>query len=211
MDSETENSGKLWLFMFDWDDTLCPTTSIYVNNRIDNIDKLETIVCQTLEKALKFGQIVIVTNADEGWVEESSEKYMPLVFNFLNTHKIKIISAKTTYKSLDLPISEWKTKAFEDEIKLQLDLALQKYSTLEVHLLSFGDALFERNALITCSKTHPYLINNSSICHYVKMIKFIEKPNCTQLLKQHMLLNKNTIEELAHANTHLDMQIQFQN
>lgn len=46
---------------------------------------------------MKNGDIYIITNAGEGWVQFSANKYYPSVVEILN--KIKVISARSLYES----------------------------------------------------------------------------------------------------------------
>jgi len=45
---------------------------------------------------MKYGKTFIITNAAEGWVEYSAERYMPSLLPVLE--KITIISARTRYE-----------------------------------------------------------------------------------------------------------------
>lgn len=97
------------MIIFDWDDTiLCtsfinPTGTFNPKQRIlpavmEHLAILEKKAKQILELSVKYGQTWIITNAGEGWVQYSAEKFMPSVVPILS--KIKIISARAQYEHL---------------------------------------------------------------------------------------------------------------
>ena len=79
------------LIIFDWDDTLFPTSflakngyfseNIFLSEKDEKIRKkleiLEKSVLQLINISLSKGKIFIITNASEGWVEYTSSKYYP--------------------------------------------------------------------------------------------------------------------------------------
>lgn len=143
------------LIIFDWDDTILPSSWIsvrnaekaasrqssplstpdaYTNSLINSIDsfgnaderdmglnsdlqgvldELSEKVCVTLQLACGLGKVVIVTNAERGWVELSGARFMPKVLNKLYELGISVVSARSLYESAfnPTPIS-WKLEAF---------------------------------------------------------------------------------------------------
>lgn len=84
---------------------LSPHQHIVFNPKYDlpsylqtGLNKLEIQVLLILEVAIKFGITFIITNAAQGWVELSSKRFMPKVFELIKKHEIKIISARTMYE-----------------------------------------------------------------------------------------------------------------
>ena len=83
--------------IFDWDDTLLPSSWLSVKGlRLDYpaqlpkdvIDELEThqeSVCAVLTKAAQCGTVVIITNAETGWVELSAPRFMQLWLTTLSS------------------------------------------------------------------------------------------------------------------------------
>ena len=63
----------------------------------------------------KKGKVLIITNAAEGWVELSAQRFLPLTAQVLKKGKIEVISARTRYETL-LPkqYQEWKVRSFLD-------------------------------------------------------------------------------------------------
>jgi len=60
--------------------------------------------------SVKLGTTYIITNAGEGWVQFSAEKFMPSLTPVLQ--KIKIISARARYEHLTSDYTKWKLHAF---------------------------------------------------------------------------------------------------
>ena len=110
--------------IFDWDDTLLPSSWLSVKGlRLDYpaqlpqdvLDELTThqeSVCAVLTKAMQCGTVVIITNAETGWVELSAQRFMPRVAPLLAS--ICVFSARSTFEPMfpDNPL-QWKVAAFK--------------------------------------------------------------------------------------------------
>ena len=171
------------LIIFDWDDTLLPTTfltqggvfnedMILTESEHKKIEKLEISSLKLLNMAITQGDVYIITNAGLGWVEYSAKKFYPSVFEILP--KIQIISARGEWEK-DYPGDSrtWKIQTF---------LSLQKRlnTKLVTNIICLGDSLFEIEAgrvLATCFSEA-----------FVKTIKFKEGPKPEELNKQLMLV-----------------------
>lgn len=180
------------LTLYDWDDTFFPSTYLAEGGiRIDldtqdhqilperllvELAQLEDIVMKILEEAMRCGVVKVITNAEEGWVELSGNKFMPRLAKFLKDNDIKVVSARTTYES-DFPDSPscWKTAAFAAEV----DESFPDSDYLNVLVL--GDSLSEREA------AHNLALRRPSSC--VKSVKLVERPNVIQLQRQIALLH----------------------
>ncbi len=166
------------LIIFDWDDTLLPTSfltknGIYNENLIlsnsdqEKIKKLEDIVFELLSKALDRGDVFIITNAGPGWVEYSAEKYYPKIMSLLK--KIHIISARGAFES-KFPNNArlWKIHAFL-EIKKELE-------DIVTNIICLGDSLIEMDA--------GKILAEKFSEAFIKTIKFREFPKPEELNKQ---------------------------
>lgn len=123
------------LIIFDWDDTLLPTSWLE-NTDPDSVtlDTISTAVIRVLLEAKKYGTVMIITNAQKGWVEETCRRYLPRCVAILET--IAVFSARTTYEWIfDSPYS-WKIFAFQ--------IASINFS----HIVSIGDTDAERYATL---------------------------------------------------------------
>ena len=168
------------LIIFDWDDTLLPTTFLTQGGGIFNenlvlsendhrkIEKLEKSVLNLLNMAITKGDVYIITNAGLGWVEYSAQKFYPNVFEILQ--KITIISARGEFEK-DYPgdSRRWKLQTF---------LSLQKRlnTKLVTNIICLGDSLFEIEA--------GRVLGTQFSEAFVKTIKFKEGPKPEELNKQ---------------------------
>jgi len=188
--------------IFDWDDTLMATTTFKLSNiclncninvipsdLLNKFNELSEKVLSILEKSIKNYKVVIITNSDEGWVELSSQKLMPNVYNFIYDNNIDIISAKLKYSDKIKSSIEWKILAFEDEIN--------SLGNVSVNVISFGDSICERIALQN--------LNNPNIV-LKKNIKFIEKPKINQIINQLILID-NYFEFIMNEPNNLDLML----
>jgi len=177
------------LLIFDWDDTVLPSTWLQEQGlRLDDgpaltegqrvqLEKMAEHVAQTLSVAKRHGKVVLVTNAEHGWIELSCQKFMPSLLPFLE--HVKILSARSTYEQQGVVSPfEWKYLAFESEIS-----SFYEASTADrrKNVISFGDSAHEREALIRVTE-------RMQNCR-TKSLKFVERPEVEQLLKEHELIS----------------------
>jgi len=112
------------IIIFDWDDTICPS-SFVDRAGVDNYKKLpkrchnlfteiEKCTEKCLAEAAKYGEVIIITNSDEGWVKYSAERYLPGLLPILKNYRI--VSARTRYEKFypNQPLC-WKAAAFAHE------------------------------------------------------------------------------------------------
>mmetsp|Transcript_63117 Transcript_63117/g.160188 ORF Transcript_63117/g.160188 Transcript_63117/m.160188 type:complete len:254 (+) Transcript_63117:146-907(+) len=175
------------ILIFDWDDTVLPSSwicqqglrldddSVVLDEQKATLDRLAARAAQTLSVAKRHGKVVLVTNAEEGWIELSCAKFMPTLLPVLSD--VKILSARSTYEvqGVESPF-EWKFLAFESEI----GSFCSEFSERRKNIISFGDSAHEREALIRVTEN---LLNCS-----IKSLKFVERPGVEQLLKEHDLI-----------------------
>merc|ERR1711924_5074 len=94
------------LILFDWDDTLFPTSWLLQRGLLERpmpartpsreervqLQRMAEHARDTLAMALQIGKVVIVTNGEEGWVEMSCEEFLPSLIDMLQ--KVDIVSAR---------------------------------------------------------------------------------------------------------------------
>ena len=172
------------LFIFDWDNTLFPTTFLTKEEIIDNnlpeeyieiFSILEKSIIKIFNLAIDKGDVYIITNSSIGWVEFSINKYFPNLQKLLD--KIHIISARNEYEdSYPGEPKIWKIHAFLN-LKQKLDLSVP------TNIICFGDSIVELNA----GKKLASKINNS----FIKTLKFQEIPEPEDIIKQlNVIFNK---------------------
>eukprot|EP00466_Bigelowiella_natans_P008053 jgi/Bigna1/48379/estExt_Genewise1.C_260076 len=141
------------------------------------ISTLQDSVVSLIQLALdKRDTVYIITNAEEGWVELSAQKFMPAVVPMLS--RLEIISARSTYE-YRFPQSplQWKYYAFQHNLEKAFKRELGAKC-----VISFGDSQVERQVVRAVSKT----FHNS----IAKSIKFAERPSLEQLKRQVELVSK---------------------
>jgi len=167
------------IIIFDWDDTLLPTTFLTPGGIFDEdmdlpeIDcekllKLEELTSKILTEAVEKGNVYIITNAGKGWVEYSAKRFYPSILPILS--KIKIISARGKYEKVFPGNSrQWKIEAF---LNLQNSVNMK----LVTNIICIGDSLFEMEA--------GRILASRFTEAFVKTIKFREAPKLDELIKQ---------------------------
>lgn len=208
-DEEFSRREENTVIIFDWDDTLLSSSWLAQHGlRLDepavvpkeymaHLEMLQESVITLLTIALKLGQVVIITNAETGWVEMSARKFIPGVLAILS--KVKVLSARSTFEAIfpDSP-SDWKVQAFYQEINSHYgDL----HSDTRKNVLSFGDSIHERQAIHKVTEGLPHTLTKS--------IKFVERPTVEQL-KREVDLVTTCIEELVVHEGNLDLMLTIQ-
>mmetsp|Transcript_99020 Transcript_99020/g.171619 ORF Transcript_99020/g.171619 Transcript_99020/m.171619 type:complete len:272 (-) Transcript_99020:70-885(-) len=191
------------ILIFDWDDTVLPSSWVHEQGlRLDGdscvtdaqqeeLAKLARLAAETLRLAKELGTVVLVTNAERGWIELSCQKFLPALYPSLET--VKLLSARSEYETpaISSPF-EWKLRAFTSEI----DRVFRADENRRKNILSLGDSYHEREALITATAT---LAN----CR-TKSLKFVERPRIDQLCKEHTLV-ASCFRRIVHHDGNLDL------
>ena len=189
------------IIIFDWDDTLCPTTvltnSVFnqitphmesISNIINDqckkeLEILDKVNLQLLNTALSNSTVSIISNADDIWIKKTGEDFLPLTFSFIINNNIPIISARKF--SLQKNIKNyhiWKDFTFHYYLLNEFN----NNNNINT-ILSIGDSILEQRALENFSKF--LKVHNKSI--YSKTIKYIDKPSIESLIKQNLVINRN--------------------
>ena len=177
------------IFIFDWDDTLFFTTHInpsenntfFYESQTEKkfMSRIEFYVSEILNKALDKGEVFIITNSGDGWVHACAKFYYPNLIPILA--KINIISARDSYEN-EYPNdpTTWKIKAFND---------LKKRFNFEKCIVSNIICIGDNNCEIIAAQKLGEEFDNC----LVKTIKFREKPNLKDLIRQIILINKQIL------------------
>ena len=200
-DSQRHNN----LIILDWDDTLLPTSflapmGIFDDKRELNekdkskINKLENSVKKLLELVISKGNVYIITNAGEGWVEFSAEKFYPSIKDILK--KIEIISAREKFeKKYPNESNKWKIETF-------LYLKKRINDDLITNIICVGDSIFEMEA--------GKILASKFIHAVIKTIKFREKPKPDDLNKQ-LNLVLNQFNSIYNSSKNLTVRVEKKN
>ena len=193
------------LIIFDWDDTLCPTTVLTIINNIKNnitidteilnknpnikipylmeeyINKIDEINIRLLQQTVQLGRIVIITNAHTDWIKFSGINYLPLTYKFVIDHGIHIISARevSLQHNIGNPL-EWKNHTFH----IYLNHTLSHHINT---IMTVGDSNAEHYAL----NNYNQFMKSNGINITIKTIKYMEHPSAQDLYKQNIVLINN--------------------
>jgi len=195
------------LFVFDWDDTILPSSWIQSQGlRLDagsvvnalqreRLAELAPLVAETLCLAKQHGTVVLVTNAERGWIELSCQKFLPTIAPLLEN--LRLVSARTTYEGPRAPSPlDWKVRAFETELARNYGHDQLLDASRRKNIFSLGDGAHEREALLRTTAEFPNCLSKS--------LKFCERPDISQIIKQHSLI-AGCFEKILHNDANLDM------
>lgn len=188
------------LFILDWDDTLFPTNWVTKNGinlmnsstrdqYIIYFQELDRILSSFLKSIISMGKVIIVTNALLDWIHISSV-VLPKTYNLLK--KVKIVSARGTYRDKSPKIMDWKTMAFRDVVDEEFK------NSLLMNIISVGDAEYEYQALISLNN------GNKGVKKYLKSVRFMKNPSHDTLIDQLEVLSL-AMPEVWSTDTHLDL------
>lgn len=215
------------IIILDWDDTLLSSSWLaskglspfggqpLPQEAVDQLKKLEAAVLKLLEKALLYGEVHLVTNAETGWVEMSAEAFLPGVVPLLP--KVNIVSARSSYQTKypDQP-SMWKVEAFRNGLEQVFqgksvhthEEEEKTWSTPEGspgvsgesyrNVISLGDSMHERLALKR--------VTSNMESTYSKSVKFVERPTIEQLERELTIIS-GSFDYLCTYGGNLDLML----
>lgn len=186
------------VIVFDWDDTLLSSSFLAARGHTldsdlefepavaEHLQKLEKSVIEALTLAQSHGTVVIITNAETGWVQLSAQKFIPGVLPVVQ--KLAVVSARSTYEGMypDAPL-KWKYCAFYDRLSSLFADAQDQPK----NIISFGDSQVEREAVRAVSRSF-----SNAMC---KSVKFVERPSLEQLVRQVELVTNCFHSILTHS------------
>lgn len=204
-DIKLSDSFSSTIVFFDWDDTLYPTSFFSCHKHKDYLEKLkllEKTIIELFKTILSYSiedhkvYINIVTNADNGWIEQTAQTYMPLLYKYINVNFITVISAKSTFFSeKNKDPSFWKYNTFSIIIK-ETSFLVNSSGKKNINILSIGDSNYERQAL---KKIESEFKN-----HLCKSIKFAEM-QCINVITQEIKLLKDYWKKFFNYNKSFDL------
>jgi hypothetical protein len=187
-----EMSTRTNLIIYDWDDTLLNTSEIIdycTRSKINHKDpkvvtrfkstfhQMDITASQLITLSYKLGDVIIITNADEGWVQSTCELYLPKLFNIITALGIPIISALKLYKlktgNEDDKYSEWKYITMKHVLEHN-----DQYNKM----VSIGDSDNEKLAALKISK----LPDKKHM--KIKTIKLTDLPTSSKMVRQHSII-----------------------
>lgn len=192
-------SSSSTVIVFDWDDTLLPTTAV-VDGELDSkksiLEAHAEHVRETLQLAASLGRVAIVTLAARPWLQVSAKRYMPSVdwehlFHELNIPIVysrevldkRHMMAASQEPGIDLYVM-CKRKAMSQAIKKLKD------KTSELLFVSIGDSYVEAEAavdLVWCKDVGSH-----------RVIKLKDEPTTVEDLTAQLLELKEILPVVVH-------------
>lgn len=192
------------IVIFDWDDTLFPSVlhrdnESKISDNSDNCaidDQIVFILSTILED--KNNLFFIITNSEHGWIEFSSQKYLPRTHQWLNenaiilqnttnvtnvtnvkdeSNKLKILSAYSFYKDIH-PDNQilWKIQAFRKVVQDCLNSTNSTNLSQITQIIAIGDGVQERIAMKHLAKEF------KDYKFIFKFIQFINLPQQIEMI-----------------------------
>lgn len=201
------------IIILDWDDTMCPSTTCMRRHGLSvlgglpegevymALEELTVEVKALLDAAVELAdKVVIVTNAEEGWVDLSCKAWLPGLLTTLANENVEVVSARSTWEPCGVKSpAGWKAKAFEDAIE---NFYSQYTNQSWKNVISIGDAPHEREALARVV-TGWVPITRGKRCRS-KSVKLILRPTIEQLTREVQMLHGSLKDIVCHDDD-LDM------
>mmetsp|Transcript_36017 Transcript_36017/g.90523 ORF Transcript_36017/g.90523 Transcript_36017/m.90523 type:complete len:340 (+) Transcript_36017:97-1116(+) len=198
------------IIILDWDDTMCPSTTcmrdygLHVygdppSGALAQALEEHAIECQLLlEQAAELAdKVVIVTNAETGWVDLSCKAWLPRLRDCRAWPEVA--SARSTWEPQGVTSpAGWKARTFED--------AIDKFYSRYPHqswknIISIGDAPHEREALSRVVRWAP--TGSGKRCRS-KSVKFVLRPSVQQLTREIQML-RESLKDICWHDDDLDL------
>lgn len=192
------------LIIFDWDDTILPTSWLEriraltagVPLRPDvqrQMANLSAACATTMSLAQQMGTVVFITNSAPGWVDQSCQLFMPQIHQQVRGFQIFA-------KPMHAPLT-FKLNAFRREC--------QAYR----NMVSVGDGDAERAAslrLLTPPDSRKVAGRGEATepSKSVKSVKLVEFPSCQQLIAEHEMLQVRLLD-IVNFQGCLDLKARF--
>eukprot|EP00928_Gymnodinium_smaydae_P071629 TRINITY_DN55167_c0_g1_i1.p1 TRINITY_DN55167_c0_g1~~TRINITY_DN55167_c0_g1_i1.p1 ORF type:complete len:352 (+),score=62.14 TRINITY_DN55167_c0_g1_i1:85-1056(+) len=185
------------IIIFDWDDTLCPSTTCMRTHGLSvlgdpptgevahALEELAEEVALLLEQATNLAEkVVVVTNAEEGWVDLSCKAWLPSLYPLLA--RCEVASARSTWEPQGVVSpAGWKARTFGEVI----DKFYSRYDHQTwKNVISVGDAPHEREALSRVVRQTQ--LDRARHCRS-KSVKFVLRPTIDQLIRELQMLRES--------------------
>jgi hypothetical protein len=175
---------KATIFLFDWDDTLLPTSAVGLQGGLEKtlpalLSQVDDMVVSLLRSCLKLpcSQVTILTNADEKWVW-SSASFLPQTLALLRSGVVSVVSAnkRDTNQSFEL----WK----DDMVRAlagPYEKVLERLRPRTLHVVAVGDCNHDLEAGRTLAQLLRHQVQRSS----VKAVRMRSQPSIVEILAEH--------------------------
>jgi len=202
---QKRNSQRLWnsasqsIIVFDWDDTLFPSTWVLQDMALRDVEKplendtirqsLEECATRALEilevaKALAE-RVVIVTLAKPGWIDKTIATYAPSMAGQLDILNINVVCARSFMDANDKRPDRW-MRAKADAIAQECESFYSKYEGQSwKNVVAIGDSEVEIMGSHMTVRQWTY-DHRRTACQIprLKTVKLLDEPSCKELCTQ---------------------------
>jgi len=208
------------IIIFDWDDTLCPSTCMrsiadfdrdgklktrFRRETRDELKLLEGVVVPLLQLAQSMGKVILVTNAKAPWVDISCQSFLPQVKEILKDIPVTYALELVKENGLDgfnqregCLLTETKARAMRAAVS-------QFYSQYPnqswKNIVSIGDAYFEHDAIRQVVGGR----SQEKPCR-TKTIKLLEGPTIPGMIVQLSII-KVWLQNIVRADSDVDIDL----
>lgn len=203
--SMPEDLRRETIIVFDWDDTILPTSWLERVNALSGSGVLRpqlreqvAVLCkaaaETLQLAAQMGTVILITNSSPGWVDQSCKLFMP---QFMP----EVRSLRCVAKPMSAPVT-FKIGAFRRECRQF------------ANVISVGDGDPERTASLKMQGPAerrfgaPGAAAEEPQTRRVKSVKLLEAPTCQQLVIEHEMLQAR-LKDVVCSPSNLDLRVRF--
>lgn len=183
------------LILFDWDDTLCPTSWIEdspqlrgaLDGRIhrggevwDRLSEQARAVKELIQQALSLATVALVTLAERPWVAVSARDFMPEADEVVAPLEVFYAREGALLRPPPgaCPLTAMKRRAMSKAVEVMLE-KLGQGTTWE-SFISIGDSEVEKRAAQDLGRE----CQNKGVFKYTKTVKLAERPNVRQLTSE---------------------------
>lgn len=212
------------IIIFDWDDTLCPSTWMRKHARFDNkgrpcriepetkmeLTMLTDQIIPLLLSAQQLGKVVMVTNARRPWVDTSCKNFLPSVRRHLQElpiiYALELVGEEEVAKDFNGNTGGLLTETKARAMKAAVTEFYSRYEGQSwKNVVSVGDALFEHNAIRQVVADRMAEEQTSKKCR-TKTIKLLEGPTIAGLVVQLSIL-ESWLPKIVSADKDVDIDL----
>lgn len=189
------------LVIYDWDDTIFPTSWFTKNNVLDELVanntsfyflELDKLAHLLLSETIKNSRVIIITNASMSWFNLSA-KILPKTKDFIKNY-VNVFSARDMYQNTyPTEVKMWKRVLFKNVIDKYYDKHLYR------NIVSVGDNDYELEPIRDRYDGHAYIKNK-----LLKTVKFKKSPTNVDVINQLKIILIN-IDKILSEKNHLDL------
>jgi hypothetical protein len=204
------------LIISDWDDTLnishalsgkyaafsvmaeeCPEIPKELQDMFDIVAKATK---EFLTEAVKYGRVLIVTNASAGWVQDCCKRFMPSIYALVTS--FTIISARDYYESETSCPHKWKQYVFRDIVLAHYS----KTTGMRKNIISIGDGTAEQYAMRSLrASCYPETNINLITTKAIRLMGLVN----AEIMARQLTHVRDYLDKIVHYKLPIDVDVGF--